>query len=66
MHAFIRGVLGSIFNEDIAQSIRIQYGGSMKPSNAGELLSQPDIDGGLIGGAALDARSFVEIVRLAK
>ncbi len=66
MHAFIREVLTSISNEDVAQSIRIQYGGSMKPANAGELLSQPDIDGGLIGGAALDARSFIEIVRLAK
>jgi len=66
MHAFIRQALGTILNEEVAQSIRIQYGGSMKPVNAGELLSQPDIDGGLIGGAALDARSFVEIVRLAK
>jgi len=65
MHASIRQVLGSILNEEVAQSIRIQYGGSMKPSNAGELLSQPDIDGGLIGGASLDARSFAEIVRLA-
>ena len=66
MHSFIRQVLTAVSSEDVAQSIRIQYGGSMKPSNAGELLSQPDIDGGLIGGAALDVRSFVEIVRLAK
>jgi len=66
MHAYIRQVLAAIAGEEVAQSIRIQYGGSMKPSNAGELLSQPDIDGGLIGGAALDARSFVEIVKLAK
>jgi triosephosphate isomerase (TIM) len=66
MHAFIRQVLTAISSEEIAQSIRIQYGGSMKPANAGELLALPDIDGGLIGGAALDARSFVEIVRLAK
>lgn len=66
MHACIREVLASICSEDVAQTIRIQYGGSMKPSNAAELLSQPDIDGGLIGGAALDSRSFVEIVRLAK
>ena len=65
MHAFIRKSLAELASEDAAQTIRIQYGGSMKPSNAGELLSQPDIDGGLIGGAALDARSFVEIVRLA-
>jgi triosephosphate isomerase len=66
MHAFIRQVLQAISDEDVAQSIRIQYGGSMKPTNAGELLTQPDIDGGLIGGASLDARSFIEIVQLAK
>ena len=44
--------------------VRIQYGGSMKASNAKELLTQPDIDGGLIGGASLDAQSFGEIVKL--
>ncbi len=66
MHAFIRSVLGDIANEEVAESVRIQYGGSMKPSNAAELLSQPDIDGGLIGGAALEARSFVELVRIAQ
>jgi triosephosphate isomerase len=65
MHAHIRQALAAISSENVAAGMRIQYGGSMKPSNAGELLSQPDIDGGLIGGAALDARSFVEIVRLA-
>jgi triosephosphate isomerase len=65
MHAFIRTVLTSMGGEDVAQTVRIQYGGSMKPANAAELLSQPDIDGGLIGGAALEARSFVEIVRAA-
>jgi len=66
MHAFIRSVLSGIANEDVAETVRIQYGGSMKPSNAAELLSQPDIDGGLIGGAALEARSFVELVRIAQ
>ncbi len=65
MHASIRSTLQAMSNEDIACSIRIQYGGSMKPSNSAELLSQPDIDGGLIGGAALDALSFVEIVKSA-
>ena len=65
VHAFIRNVLAEISDENAAQSIRIQYGGSMKPANAAELLSQPDIDGGLIGGAALEARSFVEIVQAA-
>ena len=62
-HAFIRSVIQSMADESVAQSVRIQYGGSMKPSNAVELLRQPDIDGGLIGGAALEARSFVDIVK---
>jgi triosephosphate isomerase (TIM) len=66
MHAFIRAVLAEMSNEDVAQSVRIQYGGSMKPSNAAELLAKPDIDGGLIGGAALEAKSFVELVRIAQ
>jgi triosephosphate isomerase len=65
MHAFIRKVLTEIAGEDAAQTVRIQYGGSVKPSNAAELFSQPDIDGGLIGGAALEVRSFVEIVKSA-
>lgn len=62
MHAYIRGVLAELGGDAVAQSIRIQYGGSMKPSNAAKLLAQPDIDGGLIGGAALDARAFIDIV----
>lgn len=66
MHAFIRGILAEIANEDVAQTVRIQYGGSMKPSNATDLLAKPDIDGGLIGGAALEARSFVELVTCAR
>jgi triosephosphate isomerase (TIM) len=61
-HAFIRKLLSQIFGQEIADSIRIQYGGSMKPDNATQLLAQPDIDGGLIGGASLDAKSFLEIV----
>jgi triosephosphate isomerase (TIM) len=65
VHAFIRGVIKDMADEAVADSVRIQYGGSMKPSNAKELLGQPDIDGGLIGGAALEARSFVDIVRAA-
>ncbi len=65
VHAFIREALTQMSDENTAQSVRIQYGGSMKPGNAKELLEQPDIDGGLIGGAALDARSFVDIVRCA-
>ena len=66
VHAFIRTVLADMENESVSQSVRIQYGGSVKPSNAAELFSQPDIDGGLIGGASLDASSFVDIVMAAK
>jgi len=65
VHAFIRSLLGRIFGEPVAQKIRILYGGSMKPANAPELLAQKDIDGGLIGGASLEARSFVDLVRAA-
>lgn len=65
VHAFIRGLLVKLFGEAIAQKVRILYGGSMKPANAPELLAQKDIDGGLIGGAALEARSFVELVNAA-
>jgi triosephosphate isomerase len=65
VHAYIRHVLREMSDDAVAQSIRIQYGGSVKPSNARELFSQPDIDGGLIGGASLEARSFIEIVRSA-
>lgn len=60
VHAFIRQLL-SQNNVDIALTICILYGGSMKPENAAALLSQPDIDGGLIGGASLDAASFLKI-----
>jgi len=65
VHGFIRGVLTKLFGEGPAQRIRILYGGSMKPSNAAELLAQKDIDGGLIGGASLEARSFKELVAAA-
>jgi triosephosphate isomerase (TIM) len=65
VHALIRRVLSKMCNPGAAQAVRIQYGGSMKPANAKELMSQPDIDGGLIGGAALDAASFIAIVEAA-
>ena len=65
VHAFIRGLLTKLFTEPVAQRVRILYGGSMKPANAPELLAQKDIDGGLIGGASLEARSFVELVNAA-
>ncbi len=65
VHAFIRGLLVKLFGEPMAQKVRILYGGSMKPANAPDLLAQKDIDGGLIGGASLEARSFVELVTAA-
>ncbi len=63
VHAFIRSIIRDMVGEKAAKGLRIQYGGSMKASNAKELLSQPDIDGGLIGGAALEVRSFIDIVK---
>jgi len=63
VHAFIRKRLKEMFGTEVAEKTRIQYGGSMKPFNARELLHEPDIDGGLIGGASLDAESFNGIVR---
>jgi len=65
VHGFIRGLLTKLFTEPVAQKVRILYGGSMKPSNAHDLLAQKDIDGGLIGGASLESRSFVELVTIA-
>jgi len=65
VHAFIRGLLTKHYGEAVAQKVRILYGGSMKPANAPELLAQKDIDGGLIGGASLEARSFTELVKAA-
>ena len=62
VHAFIRNLLGDIFDEDTAKRVRIQYGGSVKPDNARELMSQPDVDGALVGGASLDVRNFSEII----
>ena len=62
VHAFIRNLLGDIFDEDTARRVRIQYGGSVKPGNARELMSQPDVDGALVGGASLDVRNFSEII----
>jgi triosephosphate isomerase len=65
VHTFIRGLLQEMAGERVAQTVRIQYGGSVKPANAKELFHQPDIDGGLIGGAALDADTFMAIVNAA-
>src|ERR1700736_3313448 len=65
-HAFIRKTLAALSDETTADRIRIQYGGSVKPDNARELMTQPDIDGALVGGASLDPRSFAEIVKAAR
>lgn len=63
MHAHIRRLIAGLSNEETASAVRIQYGGSVKPGNAREIFAQPDVDGGLIGGASLEPRSFVEIVK---
>ncbi|MBL9214880.1 MAG: triose-phosphate isomerase [Opitutaceae bacterium] len=65
VHAFIRDLLTKLYGAPLAQKVRILYGGSMKPGNASELLAEKDIDGGLIGGASLEARSFIDLVKAA-
>jgi triosephosphate isomerase (TIM) len=62
-HAFIRRLISKLFDESVARRVRIQYGGSVKPSNARELMGLPDVDGALVGGASLEDRSFADIVR---
>ncbi len=66
VHAMIRKLLGEIFSPEVAAQIRIQYGGSVKADNAAELLSQPNIDGALVGGASLKAGDFLAIIAAAK
>ena len=62
----IRPTLASLFGENIAQSVRVLYGGSVDPGNAGDFFRQPEIDGALVGGASLNARSFIDIVEAAQ
>ena len=62
-HAFVRSVIADLYTQELADKVRIQYGGSMKAANAAELLSQPDIDGGLVGGASLEPQSFLELIK---
>ncbi len=62
-HLFIRRELAGMFDESVARHVRIQYGGSVKASNARELMEQTDVDGALVGGASLDVRSFSDIVK---
>lgn len=66
MHAHLRNVLAKKFGADVADSISILYGGSVKGSNAKEIFSQPDVDGGLVGGASLNAEEFATIIRSLK
>ena len=65
VHAFIRNWLAQKYDQELAQEIRIQYGGSVKPDNARDLLSQEDVDGALVGGASLKADDFVQIIQAA-
>ena len=62
VHSFIRGQIENIYSKESAENLQIQYGGSVKPENAATLLSQPDIDGALVGGACLKADSFLSII----
>ena len=61
-HLFVRGLVGKLFGDAVAEKVRIQYGGSVKPDNAAELISKPNVDGFLVGGASLQAASFAAIV----
>jgi triosephosphate isomerase (TIM) len=65
-HAFVRKLVAELFDKEVADAMRIQYGGSVKPDNAADLLAQPDVDGALVGGAALTADSFLGIIAGAK
>jgi triosephosphate isomerase len=62
-HKFIRQLLETLFTEPVSRRVRIQYGGSVKPANARELMSLPDVDGALVGGASLEVRSFGDIIK---
>ncbi|MDP6717604.1 MAG: triose-phosphate isomerase, partial [Pirellulaceae bacterium] len=62
VHADLRSLLKTRYNSDVADQLRIQYGGSVKPGNAAELLGQPNIDGALVGGASLKVEDFIGII----
>ena len=62
IHAHIRNIIASKYGQEVADEVSILYGGSVKPDNAKEIFSQPDIDGGLIGGAALKLEDFSKII----
>jgi len=63
VHGMIRGLLAEMYDSRLAEDIRIQYGGSVKPTNAAELMSQPDVDGLLVGGSSLKAKDFLAIIK---
>ena len=63
MHAFIRSIVEKKYNKEVADNVSILYGGSVKPANAEEIFSKPDVDGGLIGGAALNVDDFTGIIK---
>ena len=63
MHAFIRGLIATKYDQALAENVSILYGGSVKPANASAIFSQSDVDGGLIGGAALNAEDFTAIIQ---
>ena len=63
VHAYIRKLYAEMYGKKSGDEVRILYGGSIKPNNCSELMKQPDIDGGLVGGASLDADSFTSIIK---
>jgi triosephosphate isomerase len=65
VHSFVRRLITEFYDNQLAEEIRILYGGSVKPNNSADLMSQPDIDGLLVGGASLSADDFVAIIRSA-
>jgi triosephosphate isomerase len=64
VHAYLRGVIAGLFADPVAESVRIQYGGSVKPSNVRELMAVPDVDGCLVGGASLQAETFLPLIEV--
>lgn len=62
MHIYLRTILSKLYDEDVAQATRIQYGGSVTPDSVDAIMAQPDIDGCLVGGAAMDAAKFGRII----
>jgi len=63
VHVIVRKLVSGLYGDDVAEKMRIQYGGSVKPANAAELLAQPDVDGALVGGASLKTDDFTAIVQ---